>query len=1106
MQPSTTQPPDRIPLLNLSLFGDFRLSCQDQPVEGVNTPRLRSLLTYLALHYGAETARQRVAFLFWPDSEEGQAMTNLRQLLHHLRNAFPEIQHYLDIDARTIRWRSGAPTQIDVAEFVQRISEAEEAAKIGDLQSERAALEHAARCHRGDLLPECYDEWIEPERDNLRRRLTRALERLAEICEQQGEYEDALAYAERLLTIDEFEESTYRRLMRLHALNKDRANARRVYQRCVEILRKELDIEPAPETQEAYERITRDAASETAAPRAAQEEIPLVGRQEERSTLVQTWKAAAAGNLQMVVLHGEAGIGKTRLARELMNYIERQGFVVATAACYAAEGRLAYGPVTDLLKTDGIHSAIRDLDYVWQTEIARLLPELLAENPELPPPEPLTETWQRQRLFSALSRAVLASRQPLLLFIDDIQWADSGTLEWLHYLMRRFGSSAKILILAAARSEAFSANGSLLSLILYLRRGGALTEIELGAINAVQTAELARHVSGKHLDDETAASLFSSTEGNPLFVVEMTRASMEQSGLDHVRPYEKTQAAVPLPRKIQAVIQTRLFNISSSARQLLELAAVVGRVFSFDILAHASHEGEETLLRSLDELLERRLIREQGRMAYDFSHDKIREVTAAGISGTRRCLLHRRVAEALEQLHIDELEQVSSRLAAHWENAGDPVRAITYCEKAGQAEQRIFATDDAEAYFRRGLRLVRENLQGQERSRRELNILQLLSPCLVQGRGYGASQVQQVGARVLELAGQLHQQPGAPLLRMLAISKLVGSDIPAAEQFGLQLLEQAKADDDAVIEVEAHYVLGVTYHWKGRYTNAREHLEKAITLYEPKNHNIHITQYAQDPAIICRIRLTLVLWHLGYTVASQTGAEEALALAEQVEHPFSRAYALHWYAWLQALRGDSAVTLKCAEASMAFSEEYNFPYFSTQSRILHGWALFTMGECEDGLQAMREGLSGFRATGSEIGCPYYRALIAEALSASGSFSQSLPLLQEAVKGVRETGERWSEAVILSIKGTVLAQGPPEYHAQAEACYREAIEVARNQGARSDALRAALHLKRLQRPPRVRQEANRIFQEIHSWSTDGLDTQEAEMLTTLLKQWTEGRRY
>ena len=454
-------------------------------------------------------------------------------------------------------------------------------------------------------------------------------------------------------------------------------------------------------------------------------------------------------------------------------------------------------------------------------------------------------------------------------------------------------------------------------------------------------------------------------------------------------------------------------------------------------------------------------------------------------------------------MYEHQLEQVSGQLAAHWENAGFPLRAITYCEQAGQAAQNIFANDDAETHYRRGLRLIRENLQGVEKDRRELTILRLLSPCLVQGRGYGAAEVQKVAARVWELSRQLDEPPGSPLLRMLAIRNLVGGKIADAGQFGLQLLGQAQKEDDPVAEVEAHYVLGVTYHWQGRFSKAREHLRKAIDRYDKKNHHLHITDYAQDPSVICRIRLAMVLWHLGFPdLAVQTGTE-ALELARQLNHPFSRSYALHWFAWLQNLRNDPATTLEHARTSIAFSEEYHFPYFATQSGILYGWAMFKLGEEDEGMQKMREGLSRFRATGSEIGCAYYRALIAGALAENGSFAQSLALLEEAMTSMEGTDERWSEAAILIMKGTVLRRSSEgESHAQAEAAFRAAITVAQKQGAKTDALRAALELRHLLQNLDRCDEASTAYQEIRQWVDHGMAKAERTALNSQIERWQE----
>ncbi len=1086
-------------MLRLFFLGEFQITCDGLTIDGINTARLQALLAFLVLYGNKEISRQRIAFLFWPESAEGQARTNLRQLLHHLRQAFPDIGHYLHIGTKTLKWQEGAQLQIDVVEFAECLSGAQAAAAAGNISAEQSALQRAYNLYQADLLPTCYDEWIEADRSRLRQQFTTALTRLIELLEQQGQYAEAITKAERLLSLDEFSESTYCTLIRLHALNNDRISALHTYDRCVDMLRDELAIQPSAETRQLFERLTQ-AETERPAMHITKSEIPLIGREKERSELVQVWQKVASGNTHFMLVCGEAGIGKTRLAEELIAYVQSQGMLCASAICYSAEGRLAYGPVTEWLKNDTIYPSLSELENIWQLEISRLVPEILSGSVEIPELPPLTESWQRQRLFESLTRAIHTVPNPLLLFIDDIQWCDPETLEWLHYLLRS-NYAKKILIMATLRSGSMSDNGPLLSLILELRRSSYFTEIELAAIDAAQTAQLARHVSNKEIDEKQAAELFARTEGNPMYVVEMTRAGMEEwkTGDTPLSPHHEP---VPVPQSVKAVIQTRLANISSAAQKILELAAVIGRVFTFDVLNEACEENEDVLIHSLDELWERRLIREQGRMAYDFSHDIIRKVVAAGISRARFCLLNRRVSEALEKRFAGQFERISGQLAIHWERAGYPLRAIFYYEQACKTAQRIFANEEAAEYLERGLRLVLENLDGRERDEQELNLLNILSPCLVQSRGYGASEVQKNSTRLWDLSRQLNQPPTSPLLRMLAISKLVVGEISEAENFGLRLLEQSQRMNDAVAEVEAHYVLGVTYHWQGRFIPAHKHLEKAIAGYEAKNHTVHITDYAQDPSVICRIRLAVVLWHLGYLEQSQTFGTEALELAEKLQHPFSRSYALHWFAWLQNLRNDAGATLKHAELSISFSEEYPFPYFASQSRILKGWALFMKGETEDGIQEMRYGLSCFRAIGSEVGCSYFRALIASALATNGSYVQSIPLIDEAIKAIKNTDEHWSDAAIFEMKGTVLLHGNSDVLTGAEHWFRNALAVARQQQSKTDALRIALQLKKFLLKAGRQKEAIDMFQDVQCWAINDLNSNQGNALNTLVDSWAE----
>ncbi len=697
------------PTLHIQLLGEFLLRAGETPVTTVAAPRLQSLLAYLVLHRDAPQPRQRLAFLLWPDSAEGQAHTDLRSLLHRLRRALPNADHFLRADRTTLAWRADAPWTLDVADFEHAVAEAEAAGRAGDQQAARAALEAAVVCYRGDLLPGCYDDWLLPERERLRELFSAALERLIALLEQARDYAAAIDTAQRLLRHDPLREATYRTLMRLHALSGDRAGALRAYHTCAATLERELGAEPGQATRAAYERLLHLDAAEATRQAPLIAAAPLVGRREEWARLQAAWQIAR-GRPHMLMLAGEAGIGKTRLAEELLAWADRQGLATAVARCYAAEGGLAYAPVAAWLRAGSLRAALAALDAVWLTDIARLLPELLADRPRLSRPEPLAESWQRQRLFEALARAILAGRQALLLLLDDMQWCDRETLEWLHYLLR-FDPKAHLLVVGTVRSEDVPADHPLRSLLAAVRRGGQLTEIELGRLDADETAQLVAQVAGRQFDSSLAAQVYAETEGNPLFVVETMRVAVGDGRLElgdyavgSRPPIANLQS---LPPTVQAVVEARLAQLSPAARELVSLAATIGREFSVGVLVRAAGGDEDALVRGLDELWQRRIVREQGADAYDFSHDKLREVAYAGLSAARRRLLHRRVAQALEESSSGPaLEAASGQIADHFERAGMPDRALPYSVRAAEHAARMYAHHQAEARYAHAINIA----------------------------------------------------------------------------------------------------------------------------------------------------------------------------------------------------------------------------------------------------------------------------------------------------------------------------------------------------------------------------------------------------------------
>jgi DNA-binding SARP family transcriptional activator/predicted ATPase len=1096
--------------LDIRLLGSFDLELDGIQQTGVHASRLQSLLAYLLLQGKAFHSRSHLAFLFWPDLTETQARNNLRQAVHQLRHALPESDRFLYADASTLRWRWDAPFHLDVVDFEETLAATDLAKQKHDTDAQRDALERALRQYRGDLLPSCYDDWIVPERERLHQKCLRAFEELIHLLEAQRDYDTAISYAQRLTQHDRLHEDGYRLLMRLQALNGDRASALRTYHACADTLQRELDVEPEATTRDLYQRLlhAEGEAEVTKQMPSAMTPAPLVGRTRSWAKLLATWQRAAAGGPHFVLLTGEAGIGKSRLAEDLFEWAARQGISTAKARVYEAEGRLSYGPLADWLRSPACRIALPRLEKVWLTEIARLLPELLEKSPDLQRPEPLTEQWQRQRFHQALARAMLGTRQPVLLMLDDLQWCDPETLEWLHFLLRA-DPKARLLLVGTARAEEIIANPALETLLVALRSTAQITEIPLERLDAAETAQLAGHLAGLGLDVDTALRLFTETEGNPLFVLETVRSGSlageprsETPAGDEYQPSAAGTAAEGLPPKVQAVIAARLAQLTAPAHELASLAAAIGRAFTFEVLAQASVAAEDDLVRWLDELWQRRIIRALNESQYDFTHDKLREVAYSEMSPPRKRLVHRRVAHALETIFAADLDLVSGQLAAHYERAGLPWQATPYFHRAAVVAQRVSANDEAVSLLDKGLALLRGLRESPDRDVRELELQTALGVSLVDIRGHGAPEVIAVYARAQELCLRLGQPSSPPILRALALAHVARAEFRQALGYGEQLLRLADTQASSVLAVEAHYVLGTAGFWLGEFEPARNHLARAVAVYNPQQSRTHISLYSQDPKALCLSRLAFDLWCLGYPDQAVTINFEALAHARETEHSFSLAYAMFWSAMLRNDLRAFAVGREQTDALLAFCGEHRLPYW-LHSRVLQGWAQAECGDIKAGIALIRDGMEDFRAMGAEFQRPFFLSLLAEQSGRAGEVTEGLEFLDEALVLVERSGERWCEAEAYRRRGSLLAQRGD--HADAVVAFQHALAIARHQQAKMLELRAAIPLARLWLKQRNVIDAHRLLAPICDWFREGFDTPDLQDAQVLLRAMESSRR-
>lgn len=675
------------PILHIHLLREFRLMLDNDLVLSVDKPRSQDLLAYLLLHRHVPQLRQQIAFQFWPDSSESQARTNLRKLFHQLRQDLPQADQFIASDWQHLSWRSEADYVLDVAE-VESLCDRLVAEEIPAVET----VERLLSLYQGELLPHCYDDWILPLRQALHERVVNSLAVAAEGLEQHRAYETAIRCAEHLLRLDPLHEATYRQLMQLRALGGDRTGALRAYHQCAAQLERELAVAPSVQTRAVYERLLsqedQPVASGPAAP--AAEQLPLIGRQSEWNQLQAAWRAADT-QPRLAMIWGEAGTGKTRLVEELMRWARPRAGTVAYARSYAAEGALSYAPVKDWLRAQSVRTALNALDDVWLVELVRLLPELLVAHSHLSAPSPLREGWQQQRFHEALARAVLAAERPLLLVLDDVQWCDEETLAWLHYLLR-VDMQAPLLVVATARIEEVDEAHPLHNLLRQLHRERRCSELTLAPLNAEETASLVEQMVGEK-PMTWIEHLFQESEGNPLFVVESVRARQIDG---QVAQTSRSNGSLSgsLPPTVQSVIAARLAQLTPAAYRLAQFAATIGRAFTFDVLATASGLDEDALMQNLDELWQRRIVREK-ESGYDFSHDKIRETAYAELSQARRRQVHGKVAKALERVFAHDLDEVCGQLAVHYEQAQQWERAAMYWQQTARRAAAQFAHGEA---------------------------------------------------------------------------------------------------------------------------------------------------------------------------------------------------------------------------------------------------------------------------------------------------------------------------------------------------------------------------------------------------------------------------
>lgn len=512
---------------------------------------------------------------------------------------------------------------------------------------------------------------------------------------------------------------------------------------------------------------------------------------------------------------------------------------------------------------------------------------------------------------------------------------------------------------------------------------------------------------------------------------------------------------------------------------------------------------EATLQDALGQLVETELFYQRGlppHATYQFKHALIQEAAYQSLLKSTRQHYHQQIAQALLERFPETVEIQPELLAYHYTEAGLPAQAVPYWLRAGQRAVERSANIEAISHLTKGLGVLKTLPDTTHRTRQELDVQITLGPVLMATKGAGAPEVEHTYARARELCQQMGETPQLfPVLYGLWLFHLVRAQLQTARDLGEQLLGLAQRSQEVALILEAHRALGTSLFYLGELALARTHLERALALYNPHEHHSLAFRSGQDPGVVCRGFAAWALGILGYPDQALQRSHETITPPRELAHPFSLAYALDFAARIHQFRREGHLTQEQAQTLIALSREQGFTQRLATGTIMWGWALTTQGQGEEGIAQMRQGLAAFRATGAELAQPYYLALLGEAYGELGRAGDGLKVLAKALATIRKTGEQFCEAELHRLKGELLLTYSAEHHAEVEACFQQALDVARRQRAKSWELRAAMSLCRLWQQQGKRTEACRLLAPIYNWFTEGFDTADLQEAKVLLKE-------
>jgi len=822
---------------------------------------------------------------------------------------------------------------------------------------------------------------------------------------------------------------------------------------------------------------------------------PLVGRAEEIDLLWRRWARAKTGDGQVVLVSGEPGIGKSRIAAALE---ERLGDEPHLRLRYFSsphhQDSALFPFIEQLAHAAGF--ARDDLAAARWEKLAALLvraapPDediaLLADLLSVPaweqrPLPNLSPQQKKDRTSAALVRQLegLARRQPVVMVFEDAHWIDPTSRELLDLMIERI-RRMPVLLLVTFRPE-FPPPWT---------GQEQVSTLALSRLDRHDRTALVEQIAGKGLPAEVVAQIAERTDGVPLFIEELTKTVLESGLLREEADRYVLDGTLPpfaIPTSLHASLLARLDRLVS-VRDVAQIGAAIGRQFPYGLLHTVCPLPENELRAALSRLVASELVSQRGTVpdaVYTFKHALVRDAAHGSLLRKDRQQLHADIAEALETDSPEIAGSHPELLAQHYAEAGRIEKSVMYWGKAGHRSAARSAMAEAAAQYQKGLDQLALLSDNPDRKRQELELRSSLGAALLVVKGYGAPEAGQAYIRARELWEEL----GSPseFLRVpygQSLYHMNRSEFDMAQSLADDLLRLSRQRNDSAGLILGHYTSARSLGFKGNLPQWQSHLEAALALYDPICHRSLIEDAGFHPSVGARANLAIVLLLRGFPDQALVQSQAAVAEARTLAHPPTLGVILHYSTTVLSLIGEDPALNEAADELVAIATEQGFPFWGALGTICRGWVKAKGAHIIEGISLLRHGLSAFRATGAQAWVPYLIALLARACEIAGQVEEASTLLDDAMQIAERTGERWFEAELYRHKGELLLR--QDHSEAAEELYQKALSIAQEQGAKLWELRAAVSLARLRRDQGHRAEARDLLVPIYGWFTEGFDT-------------------